>query len=62
MAKASGKSSIKPPFGGQVGVPGSSGMYVGGLTDQEARTNANSTGKMLQKQLKKNKSKGATHF
>ena len=32
------------------------GMYVGGYTDAQARTNANSQGIMLHKQLKKNKS------
>ena len=54
----SGKSTIKGAFGGQVSVPGSSGMYQGGLTDTEARTNANSFGVLLRKQLFKNKSIG----
>ena len=60
--KASGRTNnpkfAKGAAAGQVGVTGSSGMFVGGQTDRQVNLNQAGVGKRLSKQLKKNKSTG----
>jgi hypothetical protein len=59
--KSKGRTANPKLKGGnsqQVGIPGGSGMNVGGLTDSQVRLNTFTQGTNLHKQLKKNKSSG----